>query len=572
MKIEKRRACLSLTWDYARAGFGRPFWDSVKLIPGGRWRKGRLIDWTAIRWEWVAQPRTALELYGLQKKHGVTAEIDSEFAAYLKTISTEGRQAWEHSKAQAEYPYKKTAPWSHQKQAFWFAATRWGGLSEKAAGGSLLALDMGTGKTKIAIDLIRNFEFGRTLIVCPAKIVDVWPYQFDLHWDEGQEVTLLPIGKGRTKDRASKLEKVLGYQRDRYRQVVVILNYEATRQKLLGDMLKSCTWDCIVLDECHRIKDPRGVDSKYFASLGEKIPCRLGLTGTPMPNSPIDIFAQGRFIDPSVFGRSFASFRSTYCVMGGFENREIIRFQNHTTLQNLISRMALQVKAEDVLDLPSEQHIERPFELEPRTRKAYQKMENEFVTWINEEAQVTASNVLVRLLKLQEITGGFIRDPESSTVHEIGREKRDALKDLLDGLPVSEPVVIFARFSPDLALIHEVAKELGRTSSELSGARNDLVAWQRGESSILATQISAGKEGIDLTRACHAIYYSIGYSPGEFDQSVRRLRRPGQTRAVRYYHLVAKDTIDRKVRLALRQKKNAIEKILSDVRRGCARA
>jgi hypothetical protein len=108
-----------------------------------------------------------------------------------------------------------------------------------------------------------------------------------------------------------------------------------------------------------------------------------------------------------------------------------------------------------------------------------------------------------------------------------------------------------------------VARELGRGYSEVSGREKTLAAWQAGDTTILGVQIQSGGTGLDLFKACYCAYYSLGFSLGEYEQSLARLHRPGQTRCVRYYHLVAKGTVDEAVYAALRERRNVVEAVLS---------
>jgi SNF2 family DNA or RNA helicase len=132
----------------------------------------------------------------------------------------------------------------------------------------------------------------------------------------------------------------------------------------------------------------------------------------------------------------------------------------------------------------------------------------------------------------------------------------------MDDLPVCEPVVVFCRFRCDLEEVAAACRRLGRSHSELSGVRNSLAEWQSGETSVLAVQIQSGGVGIDLTRASYCVYYSLGFSLGDYEQSLARLHRPGQTRCVRYYHLVAKDTVDEIVYESLRKRKEIVDGVL----------
>jgi len=473
--------------------------------------------------------------------------------------------------------YKSPPPWEHQKKAFWFAVEKFGGLaSDRVGGGALLALGMGAGKSRITIDLISNYQFKRTLIICPAKVVAVWPYQIEKHAAIPFQVVPLYPKRETTAKRAKKL---LGAAKRQLPNtpLVVITNYEGTRRHHLKNAIKAIEWDALILDECHRIKAPRGTDSEFFWKLGQTIPHRLGLTGTPMPNDPSDIFAQGRFLDASLWGSAFSRFRNRYCIMGGFVDKQIVGWRSEKDLSREMSEFALQIRTEDVLDLPDAQYIYHPVILDRATQSQYDSMERDFVVWVKNDEGITAANGMVKVHKLQEITGGFIRNPDTKEVTRLGHEKEEALRERLADLPADEPVVVFTVFEPDMTAAkraaiscwgNTAAKTTGREVFELSGKKDELAKWQNAKGGeVLVAQIDSGKEGVDMTRAKYAIYYSLNTVPGTYDQSQRRLLRPGQTRdTVVYIHLVAQGTIDKKIYRALERKENVIETILKEVR------
>jgi hypothetical protein len=108
-----------------------------------------------------------------------------------------------------------------------------------------------------------------------------------------------------------------------------------------------------------------------------------------------------------------------------------------------------------------------------------------------------------------------------------------------------------------------MARRLGRTYAELSGEANDLATWQEGNATIIGVQIQSGGAGIDLSRSAYCFYFSLGFSLGDYEQSLARLRRPGQTRCVRYYHLVTQDTVDEQVYAALRERRSVVDAVLA---------
>jgi len=175
---------------------------------------------------------------------------------------------------------------------------------------------------------------------------------------------------------------------------------------------------------------------------------------------------------------------------------------------------------------------------------------------------VTVNNALTKLIKLQQVTSGYVRDDDGIDRH-VGDSKKQLLAEVLSDLPKDEPVVVFCRFTHDLDAVHEVAKADGRKSFELSGRRRELEEWTNsGGGEVLAVQLKAGGEGVAMYRARYAIDYSLSFSLGEYNQTRSRLQRPEQTRQVISIALVAAGTVDEKIYKALKQKEKVIESIM----------
>jgi SNF2 family DNA or RNA helicase len=419
------------------------------------------------------------------------------------------------------------APWAHQS-----SAAAW--IAERVA--AMLAAGMGTGKTftaLLALDAMR----------LPMETVN--------------------ISTGSARKRAETLKAALSTASGK--TLVVLVNYESVWRSELAPVIESVKWHAIVLDESHRIKAPRGTASRYLARLAAKQPAakRLCLTGTPMPHSPLDLFGQFRFLDASVFGTSFVAMRARYAECDIRFPSMVKAWKNQDELTAKLDAHSWRVTADEVLDLPEAIHETLNVELSPKVQRFYRSLESEMVAEID-AGTVTAANALTKLLRMQQATGGYCRvDGGTAPVAIDGvPSKRLTLQDRLEDLHAMEPVVVFCRFRSDLDDVAAAARELGREYAEVSGERKDLERWQQGDAAILGVQMQSGGVGIDCSRAAYAFYYSLGFSLGDYEQSLARLRRPGQTRCVRYYHLVCKGTVDEQVYAALRERRNVVESVL----------
>ena len=423
------------------------------------------------------------------------------------------------------------------------------------------AADMGTGKTRAAIELMRRLDWPKTIVVAPATVVrGVWPGQLE-QWGYADKRVEIIDGSVTAKAGLTAGQRRLMLLA---RADILLINYESVWREPVKTALLTAGFRLMILDESHRIKAPGGVASRYLSRLAARIPKRIGMTGTPMPNSPLDLYAQYRALDRSVYGTSVAVYKARYAITGGFDNREIVGWRRKEELRERYESIAVQVSADEVLSLPptvdSTQHVT----LGKKAMRLAQEAEDSFMLEC-ETGLVTVANALVKLLRLQQITSGFLQ-PEDQRIDVFDTSKRDALSSLLTDLGETHAVV-FARFRHDLHSIHEAAESADYASWEISGARKQLDEW-REHGGVLAVQVQSGGLGIDLSLARTAVYYSLGFSLGDYQQSRARLHRPGQERSVHYIHLVAKGTIDARVLRALDKKQDVIRTIMKGTRNG----
>ncbi len=451
--------------------------------------------------------------------------------------------------------------WQHQQDAL---------AAIGDAPGYMLAMDMGTGKSAVAIAALEQRGCASVLILCPKSVASVWPGQFAKHAGQNWQVTVL-ADKSMDKRRKQLRAALASPARPR----VIIVNYDVLPYSLGKDieaLSRQRQFDALVLDESHRLKSARGKQSRAASRIADRIPFRLGLTGTPMPHSPLDVYAQFRALDKRIYGTSHAAFRSRYAVMGGYQNHQVVAYQHLDDLHERMYRVTYRCRANEVLDLPPAVDMTRTCTLEKATRQAYDSMADDLIAAVK-QGIITADNALVKLLRLAQIVNGHATTEDGDSV-SLGTEKRDLLGDVLDDLhgdytlTQQEPVVVFTRFRPDLRAIREVAADKGLRHGELSGRANDLQQWHDGKLDLLAVQLQAGGVGIDLTRARYCIYYSHDFSLGNDAQTRARVHRPGQTRTVTYIHLVAEGTIDETIRKALERRADVVEAVLEGLTHG----
>ena len=471
--------------------------------------------------------------------------------------------------------------------------------------GFMVAAGLGSGKSRVSIEIAEHVQASRVLILCPRSVVDVWPTQFAEHshrswfiWDGTVHGVRGPLRNATTSRKAESLRLALQIAGTPGRPLAAVVNYEASIQPMLSDRLLDTEWDLVILDESHRIKAPGGKQSR----LAHRI-CRrarlyggrvLALTGTPMPHSPLDLYAQFRAIDESVFGTSHAAFRARYGapkVLRVTDHGDPIYFRGPAgqliydgvrpdRLDELIAKVAplmFQVDAQELdrtlglLD-PVDQH--RTVHLQPATTRVYRDLERHLIAEID-GGVVTAANAMVNVLRLAQAANGFAVDADTHVAKQIltTPEKTRLLADVLEDLDIREPVVVFCRFHHDLDQVKGVAEQQGRRYGELSGRSRDGMtdhATMSDHVDVLGVQVQAGAVGISLTRARYAIYFSLGFSLGDYLQSRKRLHRPGQAHRVIYTHLLAAGTIDHAIYGALRRREDTVTAVLAELSKAAA--
>jgi SNF2 family DNA or RNA helicase len=467
------------------------------------------------------------------------------------------------------YPKTKTKPWDHQI-AGWNLA--------KDSPSFYYAVDMGGGKTKMAIDYCTGIDARLILVICPKKVIPIWYKQFHLHAGIPFNVWAHVKPKRTKRQKAELIQKAYELTTMTRERLVVVVNYDIFWQSPLGHtynkdnlivergVLHQIPWDLIIFDEAHRLKTAGGRASWGAKRLGKSIPRRLMLSGTPMPSCPSDIYAQYRTLDETIFGTLKTSFVKRYMLMGGFEGRKVLGVVSNVEeeFNNKIYSIMYRVSKDDIFDLPDVLHQRLECELDPKGRRIYDQLESQLIAQIG-SGEVTVSNALTKLLRLTQIAGGFATLDDGLGIQKIDNSKMDTLMEKIEDLGHNEPIIIFYRFKPEVAEMKRRLEKAKHTVSEVSGTMDQLEEWENGETQVACVQIQSGGEGIDLTRARYAFFYSKGMlSVGKHDQAIARLNRPGQTRKVIFYHLVAKNTIEVRVEYALKARKKLIDALLED--------
>jgi len=462
----------------------------------------------------------------------------------------------------------KAKPYRHQQEAFDFAC-RLFGLTDgvKRSPGVAFLMQMGTGKTLVAIGVSGIlYQFGlanRVLVVAPLSLLGVW--ESELQRFAGVPVNAVVL-QG-TLDRKKQLLNETAADKLN----VVIVNYESAWR--MEKELLAYDADLVIADEAHKIKEGRTKQSKALHHLGDKARYKLLLTGTLIANRELDVWSQYRFVNPTIFSTSFYVFRGRFFDMVGYGNH-IPAFRKNKTDEFLkrLHSVAYRVTKEEALDLPDVTEETRYVELEPKAARLYRELAKESFAAM-ERGEITASNVLTKILRLSQVTGGFVGDDDKS-MHAVSTAKLEALEDILDSVMADgRKIVIMARFVAELDAITSLLEKSNIGYAQVRGGVKDRAEevrrFQEGaDCRVFVGQIAAAGLGLTLTAADTLCFYSMDYSMSNFTQAQARIHRIGAKDTCHYLYLVARGTIDEQVIKALQGKIDLAKFLVDDYRQG----
>lgn len=347
------------------------------------------------------------------------------------------------------------------------------------------------------------------------------------------------------------------------------------QQILLKNILekKKCL---LTIDESHKIKNPSAKRTKFLISVSKMALYRRILTGTPIANGPQDIYSQFMFLNSQILGlTSFFAFKIKYCIMGGYEGRQIIGSKNLDELQNKIDQYSFRVLKKDCFDLPEKIYQKIRFDLTTEQRKIYNDVKEEGIAFLNSkniEDPLIFNEAITRITKMQQIISGFIYDTDGQTmiklVEDSKNPKLQELTDLLDR--VSGKTIIWTKFVFDADIICNYLKEkCVRYDGKISPEQRQINKQRFKESDTIKYIVinsQVGAEGITLPEAENSIFFTNGYSFLNRDQAEARNHDVNSKKAVTYFDMCCNNSIDSKIIRILRDKKKFSEIMLKDPR------
>lgn len=447
--------------------------------------------------------------------------------------------------------------------------------------------EMGTGKTYATIEGILQKQKDRgkplkVLVLCPPVVITNWEREIYKFSAKGiNPVALI----GAIKDRAATVNAMATGQRTG----AIITNYEALTNPKFFAAIGKWAPDVIVFDEAHKLKNATSKRSKAAFKIAKEATFRFVLTGTPILNTPMDIFGVYRVIDlGETFGDNFYSFRMKYFYdrnSGMPQQKYFPKWTMRTNMEDeLKGDMAKQanfiVKTE-CLDLPPLVRKRLDIALSAEQLKAYTEMRDEFIAFVKEQHQLgvaTAATAMTKALRLQQIISGHLPvedDNGDRTATFKDTPRRKALAELLEEYAPRHKIIVWAAFRHDYKEIAAVCDELGIKCLELHGGTTatqrpkvvDLFNTDPEYRVLIGNGLSAGV-GINLTASDMSVYFSRSFSLEADLQSEARNWRGGSEihKVITRVDFVAPGTIDELCYEALHNKKNLSDNLLELVR------
>lgn len=431
-----------------------------------------------------------------------------------------------------------------------------------------LFMEQGTGKTRCVIELakLRAHKLSKVIIFCPVSLKRVWRDEILKHTNCAPGS--IHIFDGHTSER--RLPIAFWY-------IVGIESMSASNRVALTVNALMDDKAFAVVDESTYIKGHRSMRTARLTAYAELARYRLIMTGTPLTNGVVDLFAQMRFLSPKILGyKSFYSFANNHLEYSKKYKGMIVRALNTEVLAEKIGPYVYQVTKAECLDLPDKIYKRRYFDRTHSQVCAYEQAKRELLGIDSDNYEAMTYAIFRLFTALQQITSGFWsrREDEDATLEcvEFSHRRLGCLTDVLHEIPANEKVVIWAKYHYDIA---GIARTLANEFPDQPAAffhgnlsereRNEQLDRFRRDARFFVATPSCGGHGLTLNEAAHHVFYNNGFKFSERLQSEDRSHRIGQIRPVIYWDIICSDTIDERIISALANKEDVANSFRREV-------
>jgi SNF2 family DNA or RNA helicase len=450
-----------------------------------------------------------------------------------------------------------------------------------------LLWQMRTGKTKSVLDVvcyrhIDRFDIDGLLVIAPNGVHVNWVRrQLPMHmWScIDYYAHAYQASEAHKRKHQQQLEACLEY---RGGLAVLAVNSESLQQDKVKALIKRFLKKrrvFLVADESHDFRSPGSKRTKTVRGIAKACKAKRILSGTAVSNSPLAAYSQFEILQPHALGWStFGEFEARYALFINKKNgagqtyRLLDRYVNLDELQERMAWWASVVLRKDVDDMPSLLLDEVTVELSAVQKEAYDRLLKEFILELDEESEVTAEDGGVRIMKLQQILGGFVVD-STGRVHElVADEENPRLMALMDQVVKGEGKnIIWCKYQEDLKRVVRTMRGAGRSVVEYHGRIHSQAKRQAAIDAFMTDptvtdfvgQPAAGGEGLDLSIASTIYWYSHTFDLIERDQANERATQVGG-KSVAIVDIVVPGTVDEYILKTLERKRSVSDELAGE--------
>ena len=432
-------------------------------------------------------------------------------------------------------------------------------LTDAALG---LYIDMGLGKTVITLtainDLLYNrFAVSRVLVIAPKKVAEATWQAEAAKWDHLQRL---------------RFSAVMGSASRRIRALHTPADVWVINRENIPWLVDYCghdwPFDMVVIDESSSFKNHRAKRFKALTWIRNKVSRIVELSGTPAPNSLLDLWAQIYLLDSGQrLGARVTHFRERYLEPDKRGRDMVYSYRPkpgaEDAIQTKISDICVSMQAEDYLDLPGIVYDDVPVVLDDKAAAAYRDMETKMLLQVD-TATISVGQAAALSGKLQQLCNGAVYDDDGEAVH-IHDCKLDALAETLEQLQ-GKPALVFYGFRHDLPRLEDKLAKMGLRYRQLR-TDADKQAWDAGELDVLLAHPASCAYGLNLQQGGnHIIWFGLTWSAELYEQANRRLYRQGQGQTVIVHHLIVQGGRDEDMIQALQAKGDAQQAMLDSLK------
>lgn len=423
-------------------------------------------------------------------------------------------------------------------------------------------LEPGLGKTLTVIDEVQRLPVETIVVICPKSIMSVWYEEIDKFAPSNS----INVWKGDCKSGSGKHGG----------KHWTIINIDAVNRvksnkntgfdmitRILSGFGPSTTM--AVVDESTTIKSPDSKRTKAVTEIGQLAGYRRILTGTPVANTPLDIYSQMVFLHPNIFphSKNFFAFKMRYAIMGGYENRQVMGYKNLEHLAAITAQHSFQATKAQCLDLPERTTQIRYVELTSATWSVYRILVDELMVELG-DGMINIEIAVTKITKLRQLTGGWLKDTDGH-VHRVAAEKFTELQNLLDECR-GQKVIVWCQFVHEVLEIQKSQPAARVYYGAMSPKQRDAArhAFEDPNSGCdtMIIQNDTGSMGLTLNAATVSIFYSNPIYPLPKEQARDRNYRKGQDLPVTEYELLVKGSIDETIYNSIVNRKSLADAIL----------